>query len=149
MFRYLLILIVSLAVTPALASADLVVKRSNLGAVKTLDRLEAIVKNNGLKVFVRIDHAGAAKTVGVEMKPNQMLMFGSPKLGTPLLVSNPRIGIDLPIRVLAWEDASGASWVAYTDPKVLKARYGITDADPVFAKMTGALAKMTAAAAKK
>ncbi|MHA1523342.1 MAG: DUF302 domain-containing protein [Alphaproteobacteria bacterium] len=138
-----------LAGAPAMAGQDLVVVQSQLGAVETLDRLEAIVKKNGLTVFARIDHAGGAKSVGVAMKPNQMLLFGSPKLGTPLLVSNPRIGIDLPIRVLAWEDADGASWVAYTDPQVLKNRYGIGDRDKVFAKMAGALAKMTGIASKK
>lgn len=149
MHRILILVGVLLVGAPALAGQDLIVKQSELGAVETLDRLEAIVKKNGLTVFARIDHAGGAKSVGVAMKPNQMLMFGSPKLGTPLLVSNPRIGVDLPIKVLAWEDAAGASWVAYTDPQVLKARYGITDRDPVFAKMAGALAKMTGIAAKK
>ena len=87
--------------------------------------------------------------VGTDMKPTQLLIFGNPKMGTPLMLSNRRIGIDLPIKVLAWQDEKGAVWIAYNAPAYLKKRHGIGDRDALFGKMRGALNKLTDAAVAK
>ncbi|MBB4303083.1 uncharacterized protein (DUF302 family) [Rhodobium orientis] len=139
-----LILVAGLA--PAAADNGLVVKKSAHGVAETLDRLEAIVEKNGLMVAARIDHAAGAKKAGMEMKPTQVLIFGNPKLGTPLMLSNREVAIDLPMKVLAWEDADGTVRIAYNDPAYLKSRHGIADRDEVFGKMAGGLGKLTDAA---
>ncbi|MCG8649895.1 MAG: DUF302 domain-containing protein, partial [Pirellulales bacterium] len=86
--------------------------------------------------------------VGQELRPTQLLIFGNPKLGTPLMTANQRIGIALPLKALAWEDASGTVWLGYTKPDELKARFDIKERDEVFTKMTGALDNLTNAALK-
>ncbi len=141
------ILIFPLAWQPALAQDNgLITKQSSFGVAETLDRLEALFAERGIAVAARVDHAASAKSVDLELRPNQVLIFGNPKLGTPLMQSNPTIGVDLPLRVLAWEDADGQVWVAYTDPATLRARHGITDRDPNFAQMTKVLDGLTTAA---
>lgn len=113
----------------------------------TIDRLEDAVEGAGAKVFARIDHAAGAANVDMELRPTQMLMFGNPKLGTPALQAGQTIGMDLPLRVVAWEDETGKTMVSYTDPATMAARHGIDADHPVVAKMTGALAKLTGKAA--
>ena len=98
--------------------------------------------------LTRIDHAAGAQKVGKQLRPTQLLIFGNPKVGTELMSSQQSAGIDLPIRVAAWEDASGQVWIGYTAPAALASRHAIGDRDPVVAKMTGALGKLTDAASK-
>jgi len=131
------------------ASDDLIVKSSAHSVEETLDRLEAILKKKGLTIFIRIDHAAGATKAGMDMKPTQVLLFGNPKLGTPLMLSNRRIGIDLPIKVLAWQDEKGAVWLAYNKADYLKDRHAIADRDPLFDKMKGVLGKLTDAVITK
>lgn len=145
----LAVFIACLMLLPAHANDNLVVKQSAHSVGETLDRLEAILKKRGLTIFARVDHAAGAKKAGMAMKPTQLLLFGNPKMGTPLMQSNVRIGIDLPIKVLAWQDHKDAVWIAYNDPAYLKSRHAITDRDPVFGTMTGALGKLTDAAIAK
>ncbi|MHA1565292.1 MAG: DUF302 domain-containing protein [Alphaproteobacteria bacterium] len=142
------ILALGLAWQPAIAGDnDLITKKSSFGVAETLDRLEALFAERGIGVAARVDHTASAKRVDLELRPNQVLIFGNPKLGTPLMQSNPAIGIDLPLRVLAWEDADGNVWVAYTDPDTLRSRHEITDRDKNFAQMTKVLDGLTTAAA--
>jgi uncharacterized protein (DUF302 family) len=90
--------------------------RSRSSVKATIDRLEASLKAGGVIVFARIDHAAGAISVGMSLRPTELLIFGNPKGGTPLMQANQTIGIDLPLKVLAWEDASGGVWVTYNDP---------------------------------
>jgi uncharacterized protein (DUF302 family) len=92
---------------------------------KTMERLEAVVKGHGLRVFARIDFAGDAASEGLAMRPMAQLVFGNPKAGTPLLVAAPTLGIDLPLKVLVWEDGAGAVWLSYNDPERLIVRHGV------------------------
>jgi uncharacterized protein (DUF302 family) len=118
------------------------------GSVKaTIDRLEAALKGAAVGVFARIDHAAGAASVGMPLRPTEVLIFGNPKAGTPLMQANQTIGLDLPLRVLAWEDAVGDVWVSYNDPVWLAGRHGLgeTAAPPVQALAT-ALAKFVEAA---
>ena len=91
----------------------------------TIDRLEASLKQRGILVFARIDFSGDAGRAGLRMQPEQMLIFGNPKAGTPLMVQAPAVGLDLPLKALAWEGADGKVWVAYNDPQYIVRRYGI------------------------
>ncbi len=135
---------------PGIASAGghLVVKESPHSVSATLDKLETVMKKKGITIFLRIDHAAAAKKIGIDMPPNQVLIFGNPKLGSPLIQSGPTIGVDLPLKAVAWKGADGKVRIAYTKPSVLAQRYGITNRPKVFKKITGALDKLTNAAIK-
>ena len=135
----------SLALAPAAVQAGetgTIKMQSAHDAATTLDRLEGIFKAKGITVFARIDHAAGAKKVGQDMAPTQLLLFGNPKLGTPLMKVNREAGFDLPMKALAWTDDAGKTWLAVTDPAALKARYGLQDAAPVIEKMTGAVTAM-------
>lgn len=89
----------------------------------TLDRLEALLKERGILVFARIDFSGDAARAGLTMRPEQMLIFGNPKAGTALMLAAPAAGLDLPLKMLAWEAADGGVWVAYNDPHYVVQRY--------------------------
>jgi uncharacterized protein (DUF302 family) len=91
---------------------------------ETLARLESILKEKGLTVFARIDHSGEAEKVGLQMRPAQLLIFGSPKGGTPLMVAAPRLAIDLPLKALVWQDAQDKVWLSYNTPEYLQQRHG-------------------------
>ena len=131
--------------TQALA-ADLVTTESAHDVTTTVDRLAGIMEKNGITVFARVDHAAGAAGIGESLPAMEVIIFGNPKLGTPLMQANPEIGLDLPLKVLVW-DAGGTTTIGYLAPDDLKARYGIEGRDKVFETMTGALAKMTGAAA--
>jgi uncharacterized protein (DUF302 family) len=105
----------------AQAAADLVTKQSSYPFEVTLDRLEAAVKDSGLKVFTRLDHAAAAKAVGLEMPPATVLVVGSPQGGTPLFLQHPMLAIDLPLKMLVWQDQVGKVYVSYNDAAYMSA----------------------------
>ena len=136
-------------VTPVLAriDGDFLVKPSTRSVKDSIDALAAAVEAAGAKIVARVDHAAGAKAVGAEMKPAEVLIFGNPKLGTPLMQANPRAGLDLPMKVLAYEDAKGKVWIVTTRAAALRSRYGIKGKDEVITAMTGALDKLTGAAA--
>jgi len=90
----------------------------------TLARLESILKERGVSVFACVDHSGEAAKAGLAMRPTQLLIFGSPKGGTPLMVAAPSVAIDLPLKALAWEDERGKVWLSYNDPEYLQQRHG-------------------------
>ena len=90
----------------------------------TLTRLESILKERGVTIFARVDHSGEAEKAGLKMRPTQLLIFGSPKGGTPLMIAAPSVAIDLPLKALAWEDESGRVWVSYNAPEYLQQRHG-------------------------
>jgi uncharacterized protein (DUF302 family) len=92
---------------------------------ETLGRLETLAKSRGLTIFARIDFSGDAQTVGLTMRSAQLLIFGNPKAGTPLMIASPSIAIDLPLKALAWEDGDGKVWLSYNTPEYLMGRHGI------------------------
>lgn len=133
---------------PAFAGTGVITKKSAHSVKQTLDRLEKTLKEKGIVVFARIDHAAGAKKVGAHLRPTELLIFGNPKLGTPLMQSNQTIGIDLPLKVLAWEDENGQVWLMYYAPAFLADRHGITHQADVLTQMSGALQKLTDVATK-
>ncbi|MCF6275539.1 MAG: DUF302 domain-containing protein [Robiginitomaculum sp.] len=110
----------------------------------TIDRLEVAVKAKGLRVFARVDHQRNAKDMGLDMRPNTLLIFGSPKIGSPLMNENPTMGLDLPVKALAWQDENGNVFLSYNAPAYLKDRHGIEKATMPLTKMSKALAGLTA-----
>jgi uncharacterized protein (DUF302 family) len=129
-----------------MAENGLVTVASKHSVKETIDRLEAAVKGKGMTVFARVDHAGGAAVVGMALRPTELIIFGNAKGGTPLMQASQAIGIDLPLKALAWEDAGGKVWLAYNDPAWLAARHGIGNGT---AAITAALADALAALAKQ
>jgi uncharacterized protein (DUF302 family) len=145
--RFLIAMLTVLAMAlPAKAAEELTVKGSKYPVKETVDRLTAALKDKGITPIARVDHAAAAKGVGLELKPTEVLLFGNPKLGTPLMQTNRNIAIDLPMKVLVWEDNGGKVWIGYTSPETLKKRYKIEGRDDVLKTMAGALEAFAIAA---
>jgi uncharacterized protein (DUF302 family) len=111
----------------SLPDNGLVHLRSPYSVAETLERLESVLHAKNLSVFARVDHSGEAEKVGLKMRPTQLIIFGSPQAGTPLMVASPTVAIDLPLKALAWEDADGKVWLSYNRPDYLKRRHEIPD----------------------
>lgn len=143
--RRLLFAAVFLALAaPAAAQAPAPVTKTSphdLGA--TVARLEAAITKRGAAIIAKVDHAAAAKANGLELKPTVVVIFGNPKLGTPLMQANPTAGLDLPMRVLVWQDAAGAVKVGYWPPATLAQMHAIKDRDAVLQTIAGALDAIT------
>jgi uncharacterized protein (DUF302 family) len=99
-------------------------KPSQHSVPETIQRLSAALKSKGVAIFALVDHSGEAEKAGLKMRPTQLLIFGNPKAGTPLMVAAPSIAIDLPIKALVWEDADGKVWLSYNSPDYLRQRHG-------------------------
>ena len=131
-----------------MSNDGLVTVRSVHSVVDTIDRLVSAVTSRGMTVFVRIDHAANAAQVGMELRPTQLLIFGNAVAGTPLMQDRQTAGIDLPLKALAWEDADGAVWLTYADPRWLARRHGLGAASGgAVAAMETGLASVVRAAA--
>ncbi len=127
-----------------MSSNGLITISSRHSVKETLDRLEAALKAAGINIFARVDHSGGAAAVGMELRPTEVLIFGNPKGGTPLMQANQMIGLDLPLRVLAWEDATGRVNMTYNDVDLLAARYCLDAATAAAREALGnVLAKFT------
>lgn len=125
-----LIIVLVLAILPVVSLAadnGLTTVPSSFGVTETVNRLETLIKEKGIIVFARIDHQAEAAKVGLKMPASQLLIFGNPKAGTPLMKAVPTTAIDLPLKALAWEDADGKVWLSYNRPDFLKQRHGLSD----------------------
>ena len=149
------VLIAALAATglcvlaPSVFAADgLIAVKSPHSAKDTMDKLEGIVKQRGLNVFARIDHAGGAIKIGKTLRPTELLIFGNPQGGTPLMECAQSAGIDLPLKALVWEDASAQVWLGYNDPAFLAQRHGAANC-PVVENLRKALSGIADAAVAK
>jgi uncharacterized protein (DUF302 family) len=132
----------------ATATHGLVALKSPLNPAETMGRLEAEVKKRNLVVVARIDHAAAAQRIGQTLRPTELLIFGNPQAGTPLMLCAQLTGIDLPMKALVWADAAGQTWLGYNDPQWLMHRHGQRDCAP--AEQVGkALAGIAAAVVAK
>ena len=135
-----------LVTTTAQAQEDWVIIDSNHSVSETADKLVGIIENAPPKLFARIDHAAGAKSIDMELANSTLIIFGAPQIGTPIMQENILAGLDLPIRVLIWDD-NGQTKIGYLDPQALKTRYSINGAEKAFKGMAGAIAKMTNGAA--
>ena len=113
---------------PAGPSAEGVISKPSPYTVdETIRRLDEVVRGKGLTLFARIDHRAGAREVGLDMRDEQVLIFGNPRAGTPLMVARPLVGLDLPLRVLVWRAADGRVWATYEDSAFITRRYGLAD----------------------
>ena len=117
------------AAAHAAAAESLIVKQSQRSVGETIDAFQSALEEKGITVFGRIDHQANAKKAGLELPPTILLIFGNPKLGTPLMQTDRKFGIDLPMKVLVWEDPDGKVYLGYTDPDALKERHGVEGRD--------------------
>jgi uncharacterized protein (DUF302 family) len=130
-----------------MAADGLITIASSHGPKDTMDRLEAALKAKGLTIFARIDHAAGATDAGLPLRPTELLIFGNARGGTPLMQADQTVGIDLPVKVLVWQDASGETWLSYNDPAWIAMRHGLGNAaDATVAALTGMLGAATKAA---
>ena len=100
-------------------------KPSNHSVDETVEKLKGILQAKGVSLFALIDHSGEAQRVGIKMRPTKLLIFGSPKAGTPVMLAAPSSALDLPLKILIWEDSQGKVWVSYNNPEYLRERHGI------------------------
>ena len=140
--------LLSLVAISSNAADGLVSLKSPYSAVVTMDRLEALVKQKGLNVFARIDHAEGAAKIGKTLRPTQLLIFGNAQGGTPLMECAQSVGIDLPLKALAWEDESGQAWIGYNNPEYLAKRHEVSDC-PAAANLKKALSGFAEATVAK
>jgi len=109
----------------AVAHRGIVDRPSNHSVEQTVDKLKTILESKGVSLFALIDHSGEAEKVGMKMRSTKLLIFGSPKAGTPLMLSAPSIAIDLPLKILVWEDGEGKVWISYNSPDYLRERHSL------------------------
>jgi len=133
------IIAVLLLTTATYASSELVSVKSAHDVKTTADRLEGLLKQKGMTVFIRINHAQGAQKIGKELRPTELIIFGNPKVGTPLMQCAQSVAIDLPQKALIWQDAQGQVWLSYNDPIYLVERHRITGCDGVIKKVGKAL----------
>lgn len=122
-----------------MAADGLTTVRSSFGPKETMSRLGAAVRAKGLTVFAHVDHAAGAATVGMPLRPTDLLIFGNARGGTPLMQAEQTIGVDLPLRALVWQDADGATWLSYNDPGWIVQRHGAGQVDAVVGALSAAL----------
>ena len=144
---FIAVLLAGLTSFSAVASEGMIRVESSHSVGETADRLQGMLEAKGMTVFARVDHAAGAKKAGHSLPPKELLIFGNPKIGTPLMKCAPDIAIDLPQKALIYEDGNGQVWIAYNDPAYLKLRHQVEGCDEVLKKVSGALANFTGKAA--
>lgn len=108
------------------ASSGIVDKQSAHSVIETVEQIKNILQAKGIKLFALVDHSGEAEKIGMKMPPTKLLIFGNPKAGTPLMLSTPHSAIDLPLKILIWEDVHGTVWISYNSPEYLQQRHGLS-----------------------
>ena len=126
-----------LIVSTAAAGDGLISVKSSHDVKVTADRLEDILNKKGMNVFIRINHAAGAKKIGKQLRPTELVVFGNPKVGTPLMQCNQSVGIDLPQKALIWQDDKGQVWLSYNDPNYLALRHGLSQCAEVLQNVWG------------
>lgn len=134
--------------SPAPSSNGLISVKSNHNVKSTADRLVNILEKKGMTVFARINHAEGARKVGKALRPTELVIFGNPKVGTPLMQCGQSVAIDLPQKALVWEDDKGSVWFSYNDPTYIAKRHDIMECGNVIDKISKALANFSLAATK-
>jgi uncharacterized protein (DUF302 family) len=131
---------------PSFGAEGLITRRSAHSVDETMNRLEHAVRARDLVVIARVDHAGAAQKAGLSLRPTQLLIFGHPKSGTPLMARAQTTGIDLPLKALVWQDEQGQVWLGYNDPAWLAQRHGIAEPLPILQAITSTLETLAGSA---
>lgn len=146
MYKYILGFFMLVFMLPATADNGLVTIKSANDVAATTDKLVNALKGKGMTVFDVIDHAKGASGVGIDLPPTTLVIFGNPKVGTPLMKCSRSAAIDLPQKMLIWSDESGQTWLVYNDPVYMAKRHNVSGCDETIKKITGALAKFSSVA---
>jgi len=146
--RQIFLILLSIILTMSLAYADngLVNVKSPYAVKKTTDRLETALKEKGMTIFARINHSEGAKKVGIDLPATELIIFGNPKVGSPLMNCNRTVGIDLPQKALIWKDENGQVWLSYNAPQYLAKRHDLKECMEVIKKVEKALSNFSKAA---
>jgi uncharacterized protein (DUF302 family) len=136
---FLTLIFSTLFTASAFATEGMISVKSAHSVAVTADRLEKILGSKGMTVFKRINHAAGAQKVGKTLRPTELVIFGNPKVGTPLMLCSHSVAIDLPQKALIWQDEAGQVWFSYNDPQYLALRHNIQGCDEVLKKVAGAL----------
>jgi uncharacterized protein (DUF302 family) len=143
-------ILLPLVFSSALLAAESVISvASNYSLKETAERFEEILENKGFTLFARIDHGENASNVDLDLAPTEVLIFGNPKVGTTLMQCSRTVAIDLPQKVLFWEDAEGRVWLSYNNPEYLKERHDLRGCDQVVTKISKVLGELSAAATSR
>jgi len=134
---------------PAYAADGMINVASSFSVNETAAKLESILKDKGMTIFNRISHSKGAKNVGVELRETELIIFGNPKVGSPLMKCTQSAAIDLPQKALIWKDSEGKVWISYNDPRYLEKRHNISGCEEVISKIEKALAGISRAASTK
>jgi uncharacterized protein (DUF302 family) len=140
------ILAILFIVSTASAGDGLISVKSSHDVKVTADRLENILNQKGMTVFIRINHSAGAQKVGKKLRPTELVVFGNPKVGTPLMQCSQSVAIDLPQKALIWQDDKGQAWLTYNDPNYLAQRHGLSECTEVIKKVEKALSNFAKAA---
>jgi uncharacterized protein (DUF302 family) len=146
--RQIFLIVMSIILTMSLAYADngLIDVKSSHAVNETADRFEAALKEKGMTIFARINHAEGAKKAGMDLPATELIIFGNPKVGSPLMNCNRTVGIDLPQKALIWKDENGQVWLTYNDPQYLAKRHDLSKCMQVIKKVEKALSNFATAA---
>ena len=145
-FAVVTLLTTALSVNSAVAQLGLVSVRSPHDVATTIDKLTQVLEEKGMTVFGRVNHSQNAQNAELELRPTELLIFGNPKIGTPLMNCAQTVAIDLPQKMLAWQDEEGIVYLGWNDPLFLKDRHGIEGCDEVLGKVSEALSNFAKAA---
>lgn len=146
---FMTLLFILFAALPLMAAEGLTNVQSDFSVKETTDRLENILTKKGMTIFKQINHSAAAQKVGVELRETRLIIFGNPKVGSPLMQCQQSVAIDLPQKAIIWEDDKAKVWISYNDPRYLGERHNIAGCDEVITKVEKALSGITKAAATK
>ena len=144
--KYLILILSIFMSTTAFANDTITAVKSPYSVTETTDRLEALIKEKGLNFFARINHSANAEKVDLQLRPTELVLFGNPAAGTPIMNCAQTAAIDLPQKALIWEDENQQVWLGYNPPSYLQSRHNIEGCEPVLEKVTGLLASLAAAA---
>jgi uncharacterized protein (DUF302 family) len=145
-FKSLFLLAIISVAAPLQAADGLVAMPSTHSVEDTMNKLATVLESKGMTIMARVNHTAGAAKADMTLRPTEVMIFGNPKVGTPLMLCSQSIAIDLPQKMLAWEDADGKVWLGYNDPMHLKARHKTQGCDAVFEKVSGALGNFAKAA---
>jgi uncharacterized protein (DUF302 family) len=138
--------LISFIAIPVVAADGIVNVLSDFSVKETADRMENILNKKGMTIFKRIKHSEGANKVGIELRKTELIIFGNPKVGSPLIKCQQSVAIDLPQKALIWEDDTAKVWISYNDPRYLEKRHGISGCEEVISKIEKALATITKSA---
>ena len=145
-----LFILFSLTTTTANAedATGMIKVKSTHSVSETINKLEAVLTKKGMTIFKRVDHSAGANKVGLQLRPTELLIFGNPKAGTPLMLCSQTAALDLPQKALAYKDKDGQVWLAYNDPAYMAKRHHIHGCEKAIQKVSNALAKFASVATK-